>query len=123
MTSTQNPPVALPAPAAPPIPTVEPAPDSRLAQLAALYAQVKPAADAAAAQLKDITDAIKAELAAAKPGALKVDLASPLLEAPLRLQAKTSWGLDTKKFKAEAPEVYVRYAVQRTSWELRAVSA
>lgn len=96
-------------------------PESRLEALAAAYAQAKPAADAADAHLKSITDAIKLELSNAAPGALKVDLSSPDLPTPLRLQAKTGWRLDTKRLKAEAPETYVQYAVQTTAWELRAL--
>jgi hypothetical protein len=101
--------------------TVRAEPASRLEALAAAYADAKPVADAATARLKEITDAIKVELATAAPDAPRVDLLSAVLDAPLRLQAKTGWRLDTKRLKAEAPETYVRYAVQTTTWELRAV--
>jgi hypothetical protein len=97
-------------------------PQSRLEALAAAYTEARPAADAATERLTGITDAIKLELANAAPGALKVDLVSPCLSTPLRLQAKTSWRLDTKTLKAEAPETYVRFARQSTAWELRQVS-
>lgn len=113
MTSPTQPPTA-------PV-VIQAEPQGRLEALAAAYAEAKPAAEAAEAYLKQITDAIKVELANAAPGALKVDLASPVLAAPLRLQARTSWRLDTKRLKAEAPETYVQYAVQSTAWELRAV--
>jgi hypothetical protein len=101
---------------------VRPDNDSRLSQLAAGYTAAKEAADAAAARLKEITDAIKVELTNAAPGVTKVDLVHDSLASPLRLQAKTSWRLDTEKLKENEPEVYVRYARQSTSWELRAVA-
>lgn len=100
---------------------VQPAANSRLDALAAMYRTAKEEADIAAERLKTVTDSIKAELAAAAPGALKVDLVSPSLPEPLRLQAKTGWRLDTKKLKAEEPQTYVRFAVQSTTWELRAI--
>jgi hypothetical protein len=114
--ATNQPPHQQPAPETIAI-RAEPA--SRLEALAAAYLDAKPVADAATARLKEITDAIKAELAAAAPGAVKVDLISGVLATPLRLQAKTGWRLDTKRLKAEAPETYVRYAVQTTAWELK----
>jgi hypothetical protein len=102
---------------------VRPDSDSRLSQLAAGYTDAKAAADAAAARLKEITDAIKVELTNAAPGVTKVDLVHDSLASPLRLQAKTSWRLDTPKLKENEPEIYVRYAKQSTSWELRAVGS
>lgn len=101
--------------------SIEPSPGSRLDALAAAYAQAKPAADAAAARLKEITDAIKVELTTAAPGSTQVDLHSSELERPLRLSARTSWRLDTNRLKAEAPNLYVRFAERRTVWDLRAV--
>lgn len=100
------------------IAVVQAEPESRLEALAAQYDEAKSAAEAAAARLKDITDAIKLELTNAAPGAPKVDLVSSALSAPLRLSAVTSWRLDTKRMKAEAPDTYVRFAVQSTSWRL-----
>lgn len=95
---------------------------SRLEALAEAYALAKPAADAAKAHLDSITDAIKVELANTAPGATKIDLTSPALDGPLRMQAKTTWRLDSKKLKEQAPAVYAQYAVQNTYWELRAVA-
>jgi hypothetical protein len=102
---------------------IRPDGDSRLSQLAAGYTAAKEAADAAAVRLKEITDAIKVELTNAAPGITKVDLVHEALTSPLRLQTKTSWRLDTGKLKENEPEIYVRYARQSTSWELRAVGA
>jgi hypothetical protein len=109
---------------APTVPTnqtaiVKSQPETRLDALAAEYAQLKPLADATNARLKEITDGIKAELAVAAPGKTSVDFVSPMLDRPLRMTAKTSWRLDSKRLKAEDPGTYVKYAVQSTSWELR----
>lgn len=109
-------------PVPPAVVSIVPEPDSRLDQLAAAYPSAKAGYDAAEAHLKMITTAIKAELAERAPGAPKVDLNAPHLLTPLRYQSRTSWGLDTTKLKAEAPEIYVRYAKQSTCWELRAVT-
>lgn len=97
-------------------------PGSRLEQLAEAYAAAKPAADEAKARLETITDAIKLELTMAAPGAHKVDLNASALDVPLRLQLRSSWRLDTTRFKAEAPALYVQYAKKVEYWELRAVT-
>ncbi|WP_040320040.1 hypothetical protein [Aeromicrobium marinum] len=94
--------------------------DARLAQLHAAYPAAKAAADAAAAQLKVITDGIKAELAARAADHLKIQLNGP--HAPsLRLSHSERWTVDAKKLKAEAPETYVRYAKKSESWSLTVV--
>jgi hypothetical protein len=101
------------------IPQAAVEPGSRLEALLAAYAELKPEADEAATRLKSVTDGIKAELAAAAPGALQVDVAHPALAQPLRLSYVESWALDTKRLKAEDPETYVRYARKGSRWELR----
>jgi hypothetical protein len=101
---------------------VTPEPGSRLEQLAAQYDMAKAEAEKAATDLKAITDAIKLELVNAAPGETSIDLVSDDLVKPLRLVAVTSWRVDATKLKKEAPETYVRYAKQSTSWTLRAVS-
>lgn len=101
---------------------VTPDADTRLAQLVAQYDMAKAEAAKAEESLKAITDAIKVELINAAPGSEDIRLESPELAKPLRLFAVSSWRVDTKKLKAEAPEVYVRYAKQSTAWQLRAVS-
>jgi predicted phage-related endonuclease len=106
-----------------PVRTIEAQPDTRLEQLLAQYDLAKAEADKAAEALKAITDGIKSELANAAPGAESVIATSPDLAAPLRMTAVTSWRIDTKKMKAEAPATYVRYARQSTSWRLAAVSS
>lgn len=101
----------------------KPEPNSRLEQLLAQYDVAKAESAKAGEALKAITDGIKAELAAIAPeGETDVRVDSPDLAAPLRLTARTSWRVDAKKLKAEAPETYVRFAVQSTAWELRAIN-
>jgi hypothetical protein len=122
--STSPTPVDKPTEAPPDaLPVVAAEPGSRLESLLAEYERLKPLVDAAAAQLKTITDGIKTEATTAAPDTPKVDITSPVLAAPLRLQAKTSWRLDTRRMKAENPLLYVTYAYESTAWELRAVSA
>lgn len=127
MTSTQTP-ASTPHEVKPANPTlgtatvVKPQPDSRLDQLAAEYAALKPLADEYAARLKAITDGLKRELTTAAPGQTEVLLTSSYLVAPLQLQAVTKWALDTKALKAKDPETYVRWARQSTSWTLRALA-
>ena len=97
---------------------------TRLEALLAQYDLAKAEADKATETLKAITDGIKAELAAAAPdGETDIRVNSPDLTRPLRLQAITSWRVDAAKLKAEAPETYVRYAKQSTSWRLERVRA
>jgi hypothetical protein len=93
------------------------APDSRLAQLAAAYAEAKAQANEAADRLDGITDALKAEMTTAAPDSGTIELDGPV---PLRLSARESWRLDTAKLKAADPETYVRYAKKSVSWVLTA---
>jgi len=106
----------------PPPPVIAPAPDSRLEQLSAQYTALKPEADRIAAALKAVTDGIKAELVAAAPGHENIVLRSPCLVAPLRLSAVESWRFDSKRCKAEDPEVYVRFAKKSISWRLESAA-
>ncbi|WP_428964128.1 hypothetical protein [Micromonospora fluostatini] len=99
----------------------EVAPGSRLDDLLAAYAVLKPAADEAAARLKTVTDAIKAELTTALPDVQRIEVAHGSLAQPLRLTYVDSWRLDTKALKAEMPEVYVRYARKGGKWDLRGI--
>jgi predicted phage-related endonuclease len=96
---------------------------SRLEELLARYAELKPQADEAATRLKAVTDAIKNELQNAAPAAQKVDVDHPMLAQPLRLSYVESWRLDAKQLKAERPEVYVAFAQKSGAWQLRGVSA
>lgn len=95
-------------------------PGSRLGELAEMYAMLKPQAEEVKNRLEEVVNAIKLELNTAAPDSHRVQLQSPALTAPLELSARTAWKLDSKKLKAEAPALYVQYAVQTTYWELRA---
>lgn len=114
--TTDTPPVEAAVAAA----LVEPPAESRLAQLHSAYEGAKAQADAAAAALKAITDAIKLELSQAAPEVARVDLRTPGAP-PLRLTYSESWRVDARKLKADDPETYVRYAKKSGSWTLRAV--
>ena len=94
---------------------------SRLAQLAAEYAQVKPAADAASARLREIGEAIKVELRDREPYATAIHLIGVGLACPLVLRAKTSWRVDVKRLREYEPATYVKWARSHTVWELREV--
>jgi hypothetical protein len=98
-------------------------PGSRLDDLLATYADLKPRVDELAGRLKAVSDGIKAELQAQAPEAQRVDVAHDALAQPLRLSYVESWRLDTKQLKAEQPETYVRYAIKGGKWELRGLSA
>ena len=99
---------------------VTPRKNSKLEQLHALYPEAKAKAEAAAAELKAITDGLKVELTKAAPeGADRIELTGE--HGPtLRLTYIKSWRVDAKKLKAEDPETYVRYAVQGGTWQLKA---
>lgn len=99
------------------------APGSRLDDLLAMYAQLKPQVDENATRLKAVTDAIKIELMAASPQARRIEVGHPALVQPLRLSYVESWTLDTKRLKAEDPATYVRYARKGGKWELRGVTS
>lgn len=111
-------PAALAAPEQPQTPVVNPEPNSRLDQLAAEYALLKPQLEELTELVKGLTDGIKRELSTAHPTATDILLTSPHLRAPLQLQAVTSWRLDSKTLKTDQPETWVRYAKQSTAWRL-----
>lgn len=106
--------------AAPPAQVV-PEPDTRLDQLAAEYAALKPLADEYAARLKAITDGIKAELSTAAPGETKVLLHSSYLAKPLQLSARFERRVNAKKLQAELPDIYEQYAPLGAHWRLEQV--
>lgn len=97
---------------------VTPAADSKLEQLHAVYAQRKAEADAATKALKEVTDGIKAELTAAAPDQPKVALSSAY-GPPLQLTWVESWRVDATKLKAERPDIYVLFAKQSGTWQLK----
>lgn len=101
----------------------EVAPGSRLEDLLAVYAHLKPQADELTARLKDVTDAIKSELRTTRPDSTRIDVTHPALPQALRLSYVESWRIDTKRLKAESPLTYATFATKSGKWELRGVSA
>ena len=96
------------------------APGSRLGELLGAYGTAKADAEEAAARFKSVTDALKAELSAARPGAESIVLSgAPNLPA-LRLAWRRSWRLNTGRLREEQPYMYVRYSEESGHWELRA---
>jgi hypothetical protein len=114
-----------PTPSIPPLFSVMPTADSRLASLHAQYADAKAEADAAAERLKTITDGIKAELRAqqeaAAPGADRVELRSPYGPV-LRLTRSERVTFDSRKLKVDNPHLYVQYAKFGEAWSLRVIA-
>lgn len=98
---------------------VVPEKDSRLDQLCAEYTRLRPVVDEKSERLKTVTDGIKAELSAARPGETRVTLVSDRLDSPLKLTAKQSMRLDTKLLKSDEPYLYAKYSKKTISWELR----
>ena len=103
------------------IPSVAPEPGSRLEELLAAYAELKPRVDELTGRLKSVTEAIKAELTTARPGAQYIGVDHPALAQPLRLTYVETWTLDSKRLKSDNPELYVAYARKGGSWQLRGV--
>lgn len=102
-------------------PVVRPDADTRLDQLVAEYHSLKPLADEYAERLETIKTGIKAELRGLHPDRTEILLIGSTTGDPLRLEAVTKWGLDTRKLKETEPETYARFARQSTSWYLRQV--
>ena len=101
-------------------PVVNPAIDSRLDQLTAEYAHLKPRLEELKEQLDQVTKAIKLELATQlmDAGGESILLTSPHLTRPLRYELVRSWTLDVKTLKTVEPAIYVRYANKRETWKL-----
>lgn len=93
--------------------------NERLDQLIAEYARIKPRVEELTAQLKELTDAIKLALTVANPGETRIPVEHPSLTDPLVLRYVPSPRLDTKRIKAEAPDVYEQYVIHGGRWELR----
>lgn len=104
----------------PPV-NVTPEPGSRLEQLHARYEMAKAKADEAEAELKTITDAIKAEALALVDGNVTaIELTHWAgVPIPLRLTYVESWRVDAKRLKAEDPVAYAMYATKSGTWQLR----
>lgn len=99
-------------------PLVTAAPDTELAQLVAEYDRLDVEVKAKTAELDDIKARLKVKLQELKPGETEVLLSAPGLVKPLRMYWQEKWTLDSKRLKAQIPEVWVRFAKQGGSWYL-----
>jgi hypothetical protein len=96
------------------------APGSREEELLARYESAKAAKEDAVARYEAVCAALKNEMAvAAPPGSTDITLAGPPSLPRLRLRWLAPWRFDSKRFKAERPEDYVRYEVRGGHWDLR----
>lgn len=102
-----------------PTPVVNYEPDSRLAQLHAVYFERKAAKETAEADLKAVVDMLKTALSEAAPDRPKVRLEGPAGRA-LVMTYVESWRVQTAKLKKEYPQVYAICAQQSGSWRLEA---
>lgn len=106
----------------PPSFTVTAQPGSRLEELLASYEPAKAAAEEAAERFRAVTDAIKAETAAACPdGTTRASLAGAPGLPRLKMTWLTPWRFDSKRFREEQPAMYVKYEKQGGFWEIRQV--
>ena len=95
-------------------------PGSRLAELQASYDSVKAQYEEAKSRFDALTAALKEEMSAAvPPGATDVALDAPPGLPRLRLSWKSPYRFDAKRFRAERPDIYVRYEIRGGHWELR----
>jgi hypothetical protein len=94
---------------------------TRLAQLTAMYDQVKREADDAAALLKEVTDGIKAELRRIYPQQADFTVTSGALAHPLTLQRVVSRVFDSAGARTVlSTEQYDALCKDRESWILKA---
>lgn len=97
-------------------------PGSREEELLARYESAKAAKEDAVARFEAVSAALKNEMAvAAPPGATDIVLAGAPGLPRLRMRWLTPWRFDSKRFKAERPEDYVRYEVRGGHWHLQQV--
>lgn len=116
-------PTAVLEPPAPPEPEPQPCAvdageDEELAQLHALYPELKAAADDAAKKLDAVKQAIKLKLSERDPEARKFTLTGE--HGPsLALTYSVSNRFDSKRFRRDQPDVFEAYQTQSGSWSLR----
>lgn len=104
--------------------TVTPVPGSRLEQLVSAYETLKARRDEAREALETCSDAIKAEVRGAYPGQKSFIITGSPHWPALRLTWSRPWRLDSRRMKAEAPRLYVQFAVRSDEgqWDLRVAS-
>lgn len=109
-----------PAPRYNAVPIITAAPGSRLEQLQASYEAAKAAAEEANHRFEAVAKAIKAELAQAAPGSADQVVLSGAPGLPrLKMTWMRPYRFDSKQFRADHPELYVRYETRGGHWELR----
>jgi hypothetical protein len=107
------------APAAEPKPVqITPQADTRLEQLHALYEAKKAAKDQAETELKAVTDAIKREMYELLPEGATSATITGQAGPTLAMTYVETWRFDSKRFKADDPHTYVRYANKSGTWKL-----
>jgi hypothetical protein len=98
------------------------APGSRQEELLAAYESAKAAKEDAVARFESVSAALKNVMTATAPnGSTDITLAGSPGLPRLRLRWLAPWRFDSKRFKAERPEDYVRYEVQGGHWDMRVV--
>lgn len=106
-----------------PTPTVVPAPDSRLGQLLAEFAELKPTFDAAEKRMKELKDGIKYEVhqAVMQPDGTVPELIN--IDAtdvpPFELAWVPKRELDVSRIKKERPDIYAFFLASKGAWYLR----
>jgi hypothetical protein len=100
---------------------ITPQADTRLEQLHAMYETTKAAKDEAEKAHQAVVDAIKSEISSQLPeGATSATLTGQA-GPPLAMSYVETWRFDSKRFKADDPHTYVRYAKKSGSWKLEKV--
>lgn len=110
-------------PADPPPVQLAAVPGTRIEELLASYEPAKAAKEESAARFEAITDALKAEMAAAAPrGSTDITLSSQSPGLPrLRLHWSRPRRFNSKRFMHDHPALYVRYEERGGQWGLRVV--
>lgn len=107
-------------PTTPPAFRVPAGPDSHLEQLLVMYDEAKAAADAANTRLEDLKTSLKARLSAVVPeGTTRISADAARLGLAYNMTWVERTDVDTKRMRAEAPDVYEQFARKSGRWELR----
>jgi hypothetical protein len=100
-------------------PVILPAmPDTRLASLVADYERLKPELDKLAAQVKEITDAIKYEVRTTLPDAWSIDVWTSSSVKPIKIRGSRRRNFRSAVFAKEHPVEYVSYCEWKERWEI-----
>jgi hypothetical protein len=97
---------------------ITPQADTRLEQLHALYETTKARKDEAEKAHQAVVDAIKAEVSSQLPDGATSATLSGNAGPTLAMTYVETWRFDSKRFKADDPHTYVRYAKKSGGWKL-----